>query len=150
MALAAKQALKSHRIFVLLSDGDCNEGSTWEAIMFAAQHGFDNLTAIVDYNRVQALGESESVISMEPFVRKIEDFGWGVREIDGHDIEEIITTLNEVPFAPSKPSFIIARTVKCRGISSLENTVKSHYQCISDDELETVYKELGVNYEKCL
>ena len=133
-----------------MSDGDCNEGSTWEAIMFAAQQSFDNLTAIVDYNRIQALGESPNVINLEPFAKTVEDFGWAVKEIDGHNLEEIISALSGLPFEKGKPSFVIAKTVKCKGISSMENTVSSHYSCVDDDDLDKVYAELGVEYENRL
>jgi len=145
MALAAKRNKRGHRIFCLMSDGDCNEGSTWEAIMFAAQHGFDNLTAIVDANKIQALGKVTDIINMEPFAEKVEDFGWAVDEIDGHDFDQIEKALLAVPFRKGKPSFIIARTVKGKGVKSIENTVSSHYRCIPDGELKAVYAELGVS-----
>jgi transketolase len=145
MALVAKRRKRSYRIFCLMSDGDCNEGSTWEAIMFAAQHGFDNLTAIVDANRIQALGKVEDIIDMEPFARKVEAFGWAVREIDGHDYAQIEKALLAVPFRKGKPSFIIARTIKGKGVKAIENTVSSHYRCIPDEKLREVYAELGVS-----
>ena len=145
MALAARRNQRGHRIFCLMSDGDCNEGSTWEAIMFAAQHGFDNLTAIVDANKIQALGKVTDIINMEPFAEKVEDFGWAVDEIDGHDFDQIEKALLAVPFRKGKPSFIIARTVKGKGVKSIENTVSSHYRCIPDGELKAVYAELGVS-----
>jgi len=145
MALVARRAGKAHRVFVLMSDGDCNEGSTWEAIMFAAQHHFDNLIAIVDANRIQALGNVKDVIDMEPFAAKVEAFGWAVREIDGHDVEQIERTLLSVPFEPGKPSFVIARTTKGKGIRSIENTVASHYRCVPDEKLAEAYRELGVS-----
>ena len=135
---------KKHRIFCLLSDGDCNEGSTWEAISFAAQHHFDNLTVIVDYNRVQALGKMEDVIEMEPFARKLEDFRWAVQEIDGHDYVQIETALNQVPFVPGKPSWLLARTTKGKGVSWMENTVASHYGAVNDEQLAKALKELEV------
>ncbi len=144
MALAARQAGKKHRVFCLLSDGDCNEGSTWEAIAFAAQHHFDNLTVIVDYNRVQALGKMEDVIELEPFARKLEDFRWAVREIDGHDYVQIETALNQVPFAPGKPSWLLARTTKGKGVSWMENTVACHYGAVNDEQLAKALKELEV------
>jgi len=145
MALVAKRLKRDYRIFCLMSDGDCNEGSTWEAIMFAAQHRFDNLTAIVDANRIQALGKVSDIIDMEPFARKVEAFGWAVREIDGHDVEQIEKTLLAVPFQKGQPSFVIARTVKGKGVKSIENTVSSHYRCIPDEKLKEVYEELGVS-----
>ncbi len=145
MALVAKRLKRKHRIFCLMSDGDCNEGSTWEAIMFAAQHGFDNLTAIVDANKIQALGKVTDIIDLEPFAEKVEDFGWAVEEIDGHDFDQIEKALLAVPFRKGKPSFIIARTIKGKGVKSIENKVSSHYRCIPNQELKAVYAELGVS-----
>ena len=134
MALVAQHDQRRHRVFCLLSDGDCNEGSTWEAIMFAAQHHLDNLVAIVDYNRVQALGAMEDVIEMEPFADKLELFGWATRTIDGHDYAQIHEALSTLPYVSGKPSWLLARTVKCKGIARLENTVACHYgNCITDD-----------------
>lgn len=127
MALAAKHAGKKHRVFCMLSDGDCDEGSTWEAIMFAAQHKLDNLTAIVDYNRIQALGHVQDVIELEPFAEKIRLFGWNACEIDGHDCAQIEDALTSLPIGEGKPSFVIARTVKGKGVSWMENTVSCHY-----------------------
>jgi len=144
MALAAKHAGAKHRIFCLMSDGDCNEGSTWEAIMFAAQHKFDNLSVIVDYNRVQALGYVKDVIELEPFARKIEDFGWAVKEIDGHVYTQIEEVLSIVPFEKDKPSFVIAHTIKGKGVSWMENTVSCHYGSVNDEELARALTELGV------
>lgn len=145
MALAARHAGKQHRIFCLMSDGDCNEGSTWEAMMFAAHHKFDNLIVVVDYNRVQALGKMEDVIEMEPFARKVEDFGWAARTIDGHNCGQIEKTLSEVPFASNKPSWVLARTVKGKGVSWMENTVSCHYGSVNDEQLAKALKDLGAN-----
>ena len=144
MALAAKHAGGKHRVFCLMSDGDCDEGSTWEAIMFASQHKLDNLTAIVDYNRVQALGHVEDVIELEPFARKVEAFGWSVREIDGHNYEQITKALSKLPLEKGKPSFIIARTTKGKGVSWMENTVSCHYGAVNDEQLVQALVELGV------
>ena len=144
MALVAKYAGARHRIFCLMSDGDCDEGSTWEAIMFAAQHKFDNLTVIVDYNRVQALGHMEDVIELEPFAAKLGAFGWAVKEIDGHNYEEIETTLSSLPLEQGKPSFILAKTIKGKGVTWMENTVSCHYGSVNDEQLEQALKELGV------
>jgi len=144
MALAAQQKKQQHRIFCLMSDGDCDEGSTWEAIMFAAQHKFDNLTAIVDYNRVQALGHMEDVIELEPFAQKLRSFNWAVKEIDGHDYSQIEAALSSLPLEKGKPSFIIARTTKGKGVSWMENTVSCHYGSVNDEQLEKAFGELGV------
>jgi len=144
MAIHAKRNSKSYRIFCLMSDGDCNEGSTWEAIMFAAQHRLDNLVAIVDYNKIQALGRSKDIIDLEPFAQKIKDFHWVVQEIDGHNFQEIEGALANVPFQTGKPSFLICHTVKGKGVSFFEDTVASHYKCANDQELIHACRELGV------
>ncbi len=142
MAIAARYKGAKHRIFCMSSDGDMNEGSTWEAIMFAAQEKLSNLTLIVDYNRVQALGHSEDVIDLRDLKTKLLDFGWAVREIDGHNVEEIYESTSSVPFDAKKPSAIIAHTVKCKGIPSLEDTVKSHYKFVPDEEIDAVIKAI--------
>lgn len=144
MALAAKLAGKTHRIFCMLSDGDCDEGSTWEAILFATQHKLDNLTAIVDYNRVQALGHVENVLEFEPFAEKLTAFGWAVREIDGHDYGQIEASLTDLPIEPGRPGIVIARTTKGKGVSWMENTVSCHYGWPSrDGVLEEALAEIG-------
>jgi len=144
MAVAARRTGKRHRIFCLMSDGDCNEGSTWEAIMFAAQHHLDNLIAILDYNKIQALGRTRDVINLDPLAKKLEDFHWSVREIDGHNHQEIETALSGVPWEKKKPSFVIAHTIKGKGVSFFEDTVSCHYKCANEEELRQAYKELGV------
>jgi transketolase len=144
MALVAKRKGKKHRIFVLMSEGDCDEGSTWEAVMFAAQHHLDNVVAIVDANRIQALGNVADIIDLEPLAKKIEAFGWSVREIDGHDVQQIERTLLDIPFDSGKPSFVIARTVKGKGIRYMENTLSCHYHCVPQEKLAEVLVELGV------
>lgn len=143
MALASRQAGKKHRVFALLSDGDCNEGSTWEAVMFAAQHRLDHLTVILDYNRVQALGKMEEVIEMEPFARKIEDFGWASRTVDGHDCAQLEAALREVPFERGRPSWLFAKTVKGKGLGWMENTVSCHYGSLNDEQLGRALAEIG-------
>ncbi len=142
MAIATRYRKKPHRIFCLMSDGDCNEGSTWEAIMLAAQHKLSNLTVIVDYNRVQALGRMEDVIEMEPFAEKLQDFHWAVKTIDGHDFDDIEKTLSGIPFEEGKPSWILAKTVKGKPISWMENTVSCHYGAVNDRQLEEALREL--------
>ncbi len=142
MALAAKQARKKHRVISLLSDGDCNEGSTWEAIMFAAQHKLDNLTVIVDYNRIQALGKMEDVIEMEPFAKKMEGFKWAVKEINGHNYKEIEDALAKLPLESGKPTWILAKTIKGKCVDYLENSVSCHYQFVPDEKLEETIQKV--------
>lgn len=135
MALAAKLQKKSHRVFCLMSDGDMNEGSSWEAIMFAAQHNISNLIGIIDYNRVQALGHSKDIANLEPLDEKLELWGWNACYVDGHDLEALENTFNSIP-DNGKPTMIICRTIKARGVPWLEDTVKSHYGFIPNEKVE--------------
>lgn len=141
MAMAAKSQNKKHRVFCLMSDGDCNSGATWEAIMLAGQHKFDNLTGIVDYNRLQALGKSEDIIDLEPFAEKLQLFGWAVKTINGHNIREIYDAFQTLPLEKGKPTWIIAKTIKGKGVAKFENEYSCHYG-VSDEDLETGIKNL--------
>jgi len=143
MALAARREGKGHRYFCLMSDGDCNAGSTWEAIFFAAQHHFDHLTVIVDYNKVQALGFTKDVLNLEPLGDKLRASGWGYREVDGHDVEAIDAALRGLPFEPDKPSWLTAHTIKGKGVSFMENTVSCHYGSVDDRQLAQALQEIG-------
>lgn len=138
MAIAARYAKSDRRIFIMSSDGDLNEGSSWEAIFFAAQEKLSNLTMIVDYNQVQALGHSKDIIDFSSLSKKLEECGWAVKEIDGHNCEEIYEALSAIPFANDKPSVIIAHTIKCKGIPAMEDTVRSHYKYVADEDLDAV------------
>jgi len=142
MAYAAKLQAAPHRVFCLLSDGECDEGSTWEAAMFAAHHGLSNLVAIVDYNRIQGIAPVADVLELEPFADKWAAFGWAVRAVDGHDHEALNTALGAVPFAPDKPSCLIARTTKGKGVSFMENTVLWHYRTPRGAEFDAALAEL--------
>lgn len=143
MAVAAKRAGKTHRVFCVMSDGDCDEGSSWEAILFAAQHKLDNLTVIVDYNKVQALGKMEDVLNLEPFSDKMRAFGWEPREIDGHDVEQIGTALQAVPFTAGKPSWLICHTIKGKCVDWMEGTVACHYGSVTDEQLCAALEQVG-------
>lgn len=145
MAIAARYRGRKHRIFCLMSDGDANEGSTWEAIYFAAQHHLDNLTVILDYNKIQALGFAKDVLDLEPLSEKLRLAHWAPREVNGHDVDELEAALSAVPFEPGMPSWITAHTVKGKGVSFLENTVACHYGSVNDEQLARALKELGVS-----
>ena len=145
MALAAKVSGWDHRVFCMMSDGDVDEGSTYEAIMFAAQQKFDNLIAILDYNKIQALGFTRDVIDLEPLTERLTASGWAVREVDGHNVEEIESALKQVPFEKGKPSWVTAHTVKGKGVSFLENTVACHYGYVNEEQLAQALEELGVS-----
>ena len=142
MALAAKRAGRPYRVFCLLSDGECDEGSTWEAALLAGHHGLDNLVAIVDYNKIQSLAPVSDVLALEPFADKWRTFGWAVQEIDGHDIPAIETTLAGVPFVAGRPNCVIAHTIKGKGVSFMEGTVLWHYRSAQGEELERAIAEL--------
>ena len=144
MALAAKRDDQPFRVFTLLSDGECDEGSLWEAVLFAPHHGLDNLVAIVDYNKIQSLGAVKEVLDLEPFIAKWKSFGWAAREIDGHDYEQIESTLGNVPFEPERPSAVIAHTVKGKGVSFMENKLLWHYRSPDERELQLALAELEV------
>ncbi len=142
MAFSAKNDGKNYRIFVLMSDGECQEGSVWEAALFASHHRLDNLIGIIDYNELQALGKTNEVLNLEPLVKKWQDFGWRVKEINGHNFSEIETAFSEIPFKAGKPSLVIAHTVKGKGISFLENKLESHYKHFTEEEYQKALREL--------
>ncbi len=142
MAYAAKLAGASHRVIALLSDGECDEGSTWEAALFAAHHGLSILTVIVDYNRIQGIARTSEVIELEPFADKWAAFGWGVREVDGHDHDAIHSALAGPPVRLGKPSCLIAHTTKGKGVSFMEDSVLWHYRIPRGAEYEAAFAEL--------
>lgn len=142
MALAGKRDDAPWRVFALLSDGECDEGSTWEPALFAPQHGLDNLVAIIDYNKIQSLGRTKEVINLDPFADKWRAFGWAVREIDGHDMEQVVDALSTVPFQAGRPSCIIAHTVKGKGVSFMEDRLLWHYRNPTAEEYKAAVAEL--------
>jgi transketolase len=143
MALAAQRDNRKHRVFVILSDGECDEGSTWEALLFAGHQKLDNLVAIVDYNKIQSLGRVEDVLDLEPMADKWRAARWAVREIDGHDITQIQDVFASLPFEPGKPNCVIAHTVKGKGVSFMENDLLWHYRSPDPDEYAKAMQELG-------
>jgi transketolase len=142
MAYAGKLKEAKHRVFCLLSDGECDEGSTWEAILFAAHHKLTNLVAIVDYNKIQGIAPVSEVLELEPFADKWRAFGWAVHEIDGHDHETLIRTLSGLPFETDKPSCLIAHTTKGKGVGFMENSVLWHYRTARGTEFDAALAEL--------
>jgi len=142
MALAAKRDRTSVRVFALLSDGECDEGSTWEAALFAPHHRLDNLVAIVDYNKIQSLGNVKDVLDLDSLADKWTAFGWSVIEINGHDFTEICNAFSRVPSCEGKPTCVIAHTVKGKGVSFMENNLLWHYRAPSDEELRLALAEV--------
>src|ERR1700728_4007544 len=143
MALAGKRDDRAYRVFALLSDGECDEGSTWEAMLFAGHQRLDNLVVLVDYNKIQSIGRVEEVLDLEPFADKWTACRWSVREIDGHDVAALECNLSAVPFVPGKPSCVIAHTVKGKGVSYMEDKLLWHYRSPSDEDLRLALGELG-------
>lgn len=142
MALAAKMDGNSFRTFVLLSDGECDEGSNWEAILFAAHHKLDNLVAIIDYNKIQSLALVEETLRLEPFADKWRSFGWHVVEVDGHDHDAVATVLGAIPAKVGYPTVVLAHTTKGKGVSFMENSVLWHYRTARGEEFEKALAEL--------
>ncbi|MBI5401676.1 transketolase [Candidatus Wolfebacteria bacterium] len=142
ISLAGKRDKKNYRVFVLLSDGECDEGSNWEAILFAGHHKLDNLIAIVDYNKLQAFGKTNEVLNLEPFAAKWRNFGWEAKKINGHNFKEIILALKNIPFKKGKPSVLIAHTIKGKGVSFMENKLEWHYKPPSLEEFKIAIKEI--------
>jgi len=142
MALAARRDCRPSRVFVLMGDGECQEGSVWEAIMFASANRLDNLVAIVDSNSMQAIGKTTDIIPMEPFTKKWEAFGWGVCEADGHNCGDLLDKLSAVPIKQGAPSVMIARTTKGKGVSYMEDASMWHARVPTEEEFKQAMLEL--------
>ncbi len=146
MAVNAKYEKASHRVFVLLGDGECDEGSVWEAAMSAAKHKLDNLVVMVDYNKQQSYSSTYEVLDLEPFADKWRSFGFNCREVDGHDVAALQQVLACAPFECAKPSAIICHTVKGKGIAFAENNLKWHHKSsVKESEVVELLKALEVD-----
>ena len=142
-ALAARTDGRNHRIYVMLGDGECDEGQVWEAAMSAAHYRLDNLTAIVDRNGIQNDRFTDDVMKLEPLADKWRAFGWRVFEIDGHDMREILGALRQASDTRDQPSMIIAKTVKGKGVSFMENNPAFHGAAPNQDEYDKAMRELA-------
>ena len=143
MAVNAKYEKSAHRVFVVLGDGECDEGSVWEAAMSAAKHKLDNLVVMVDYNKQQSYASTHEVLDLEPFADKWKSFGFNCHEVDGHDVTALEKMFARLPFATGKPSAIICHTVKGKGISFAENNLNWHHKSsIKDEEVQKLFKAL--------
>jgi transketolase len=141
-ALAARMQNSNRRVFVLLSDAECDEGSVWEAALFAAHHRLSNLVAVVDRNGQQALGRTEEVLALEPLAAKWQSFGWLTHELDGHDLEALRSTLQPAAAPTGKPQVLIARTIFGKGVSYMQGQIKWHYWPMSETEFNQAVAEL--------
>ena len=142
MALAAKRARSDWRAFCILSDGELDEGSNWEAIQFAQHARLDQLVAIVDYNKIQSFGSVAEVSDLHPLADKFRAFNWGVHEIDGHDHAALTAALNAPPVLEARPTVVIAHTVKGKGVSFMENLLAWHYRNPDDEQVIAALAEL--------
>ena len=142
MALAAKLDGRPNRVFTIMGDGEMAEGSIWEASACAVHYRLDNLTAIVDRNTLQISGRTEAVLGLEPLAEKLAAFGYAVREVDGNDLAQLAGVFGSLPFEPGKPNALIARTVKGKGISFIEDQAGWHHHVPTDAEYATALAEL--------
>jgi transketolase len=143
MALGARIQKKAFHTFVMLGDGELHEGSNWEAAMAASHYRLANLTAIVDHNKISQSGRVDEIVGIDPLADKWRAFGWEVREIDGHDMAEVVDTLDALPFHPDRPSALIAHTIKGKGVSFAENTYLWHSNSVTDEILARALADLG-------
>jgi transketolase len=144
MLMAARLQKRPTKVVALLSDGESQEGSVWEAALFAAAQKLDHLAVIVDYNKWQATGRSNEVMAMDPFKDKWAAFGWNAMELDGHNVSALIDALKNLPTKNGKPLAIIAHTVKGKGVSFMEDDNNWHYRSPTADEVVKAKKELGL------
>jgi transketolase len=142
MALAARFARRRHRVFALLSDGECDEGSTWEAIHAAGHHRLGRLVAVVDYNKIQSLDSTETTLGLEPFADKWRSFRWQVEEVDGHDHGQLARVLGSELNDHQPPLCVLAHTTKGKGVSFMENSVLWHYRTARGEEFDAALREL--------
>lgn len=147
MALGAKILKLNYKTYVLLGDGEINEGQVWEAAMSANKFHLDNLIAIIDYNNLQLDGYCHEVMPIEPLNDKWVSFGWDVKEVNGHNIHEILTTLEELKNQQGQPTVIIAHTIKGKGISFMENMAEWHGKAPDEKQFNIAIQELEVNQE---
>lgn len=143
IAYGAKIQKKDYRTYVIVGDGEMDEGSNWETILFAAHHKMDNLCLIIDYNHIQSFGNTNDVINLEPFKTKLESFNWNTIEIDGHNHEQLLAAFNEAESTKGQPTVIIANTVKGKGVSYMENELLWHYRSPNDEQFNIAMEELG-------
>jgi transketolase len=141
-ALAAKRRGETWRTFVLLSDGEMDEGSNWEALLHGAHHELDGLTAIIDFNKIQSLGSVCDVLALDPLAKKISAFNWEVREVDGHDHDALRAAFGSIPWKRGRPSCVIAHTTKGKGVDFMENSLAWHYKTPDADQVTSALTQI--------
>lgn len=143
MAMSARINKQAYNVYAVLSDGECNEGSIWEAAMLAAAQKVNNLCIVIDFNKWQATGRSREVLALDPLMEKWQAFGWEACEVDGHNMPQLLDALNRFPSEQQKPTAIIAHTVKGKGVSFMEDDNNWHYRVPTADEVVLAKRELG-------
>lgn len=143
IALASKRSQKNSKIFAILGDGECQEGSVWESAQFASHHNLNNLTVIVDNNGISATDFTENTINIEPLEKKWDSFGWDSIVLNGHSIKDLVETLNKTPKTSKNPQALIAKTIKGKGVSFMENNPHFHHGLPNEEEIILAKKELS-------
>jgi len=144
MALAARLQRRSYKTIVTMSDGECNEGSVWEAALFAPAQRLERLAVVIDYNKWQATGRSNEIMALAPLREKWEAFGWSAYEVDGHDLKALVQVLDNVPDGSGKPVAVVAHTVKGKGVSFMEDDNNWHYRSPTAEEVRQARIELDL------
>jgi transketolase len=150
LAWSLRRQRSDGRVFVLLSDAECNEGQVWEAAMFAAHHRLTNLIALIDLNQMQALGDTRSIIDMHPMVERWRAFGWHAIEVDGHDIASLLSALTDGVAARTGPAVVVCRTALGKGVSFMENRLEWHYRNLSPELAASALQEIGESHADCV
>lgn len=145
MALVGKREKLPYQVFVMLSDGELDEGSNWESILFAPHHQLDNLIVIVDYNKIQSFGSVSEVLNLDSLNEKWQAFGWSTHEVNGHDHTAITKTLESLPRKTGKPNVVIAHTIKGKGVSFMEDRLEWHYKSPNQEQLDLALCELEID-----
>lgn len=142
LAFAGKKDKKNYRVFVLMSDGECEEGSVWEAAISASRLKLDNLVGIIDANKLQAYEKTDNIQPISSLKGKFENFGWSVREVDGHNFEQLEKVFKNIPFKNEQPTMLIAHTIKGKGIPTMENKLEWHYRSPKENQLKDFFEML--------
>ena len=148
VALSYLKNKKNNKVFVLLGDGECNEGMVWESFLFAGHHKLHNLLVVIDYNRMQGFGSTEKILNLSSLKQKIKSFNWNVLEANGHDIKDLLSKSQKLISKKDKPNLIIANTIKGKGVSFMENKFESHYQVLNKEEFLLSLNQISKNKDK--
>ena len=143
MAYSLKKDKKKNKVFVLIGDGECNEGMIWESVLFASHHKLDNLYVLLDYNKLQGFGSTKNIINLEPLKKKFESFNWNVLVADGHNINAILKSLKSFKTKKKNPNLLIGNTIKGKGVYFMENKFESHYQVLDKNSYNRSIKNIN-------